>query len=138
MTKKTFINMRYIFPVMILIITASCGQGNKKAFQEYVGTYKTSDETSNCSIVLTVTSLKDGLHYAIKTNTREQGGRLEVTKSDSDVYLNFVGLLGSAPKEEVSGQYIDNKIVIQNYGNSMNQYILFSECDMKYIELLKQ
>jgi hypothetical protein len=48
-----------------------------------------------------------------------------------------VDLLGDNPKDEVSGLFNNDTIVIQNYGNAMNQYIVFSECGTKYIELVR-
>ena len=62
---------------------------------------------------------------------------MEITKIEQEVYLKFTGLLGTEPKDEIEGQYIDKTIVIQNYGSSMNQYLNFSECDIKYLEFFK-
>jgi len=128
--------MKYIFPVLILFIISSCGQPKKKEIPEYDGTYQT-DTAKGCLIDLVITLKNDGYHYQIKTNTREQEGLLTVTKTEQEVYLTFNGLLGIEPKDVIEGQYIDHKIVIQNYGSSMNEYLNFSECDIKYLELIK-
>ena len=123
--------------ILTLFIISSCGQTKKKDIQtEYTGTYKT-DTAKDCVIELIITSQSDGYHYKIKTSTREQEGLLEITKIEQEVYLKFIGLLGTEPKDEIEGQYTNKTIVIQNYGNSMNQYLNFSECDIKYLELLK-
>jgi len=127
--------MRNVLLILTLFIFSSCGQANKKAVQEYDGTYKTTDSTG-CSMEVVITSQSDGYHFKIKTTTKEQEGLLAVTKTDTEVYLRFTGLLGAEPKDEIEGQYIDHKIVIQNYGSSMNEYLNFSECDQKYIELI--
>ncbi|GEM_PF-1443983 len=133
---KTFSETSKIVLMMILITISSCGKSNKKDIQEFTGTYKL-DDNNNCFIELLVTSNKDDFHYRIKTNKLEKEGRLEITKNENEVYFKFIGLFGTEPKEEISGQYMDKKIVIQNYGNAMNEFTIFSECDMKYLELEK-
>ena len=129
--------MRNIFLILVLFIISSCGQAKKKDIvEDYSGTYKT-DASKGCAIELIITKQTDGYHYKIKTSTRNQEGLLEVAKIDQDVYFRFNGLLGIEPKDEIEVQYTNNTIVIQNYGSSMNQYLNFSECDIKYLELLK-
>ena len=139
---------------MMLLIISSCGQTTSNnttdqtkkdsissqansATQEYVGTYKTTDE-GNCTIEIAVTSLNNEYHYKIKSKSKNQEGIIDVTKSNGEVFFDFKGLIGADKKSTVSGQYMDNKIVIQNDGNAMNEYTYFSECDMKYIELSKK
>jgi len=128
--------MRNVLLILSFILLSSCGQANKKALQEYDGTYKTNNDT-NCPMVVVISSQSDGYHYRIKTSTTEQEGLLAITKTDQEVYLTFSGLLGAEPKNEIEGQYINKSIVIQNDGNSMNQYLNFSECNLKFIEFLK-
>ena len=127
--------MKNVLLILTLFIIASCGQPPKKVTEEYAGTYKT-DTTKGCSIELIITSQPDGYHYKIKTSIREQEGLLAITKSEQEVYLTFTGLLGTEPKDEIEGKFINHKIVIQNFGSSMNQYLNFSECDIKYLELI--
>ena len=134
--RKTFYDLGNISLIMLFFIVSSCGQVNKKNLQEYSGTYKTNDEKS-CPIEVIITSQNDGYRYKIKTSAREKEGRLEITKTGKEVYLKFIGLPGTKPNDEIEGQFINNTIAIQNYGNSMNEYIQFGECDSKYFELLK-
>lgn len=103
--------------------------------EDYSGAYKSND--SKCGLEVTIT-LKDGSYfYGFKTGKRKQNGKLEISQTDGGTYLSFKGLLGARPKTEIQGLYSDNKITIQNYGNSMNEYLRFRECDLKYIELAK-
>lgn len=146
MARKTFNDMKNISLIILLLIVFSCGPANSKEIkvrpvdnkklQEYVGTYKTDDEKS-CSMVLTITLQTNGLHYKIKTRSRNKEGRIKITKIGEEVYVNFVGLRGEKLKDEIEGVYEDHKITIQNYGNAMNRYTNFSECDLKYIVLEK-
>lgn len=39
---------------------------------------------------------------------------------------------------EIAGLYQGDKIIVQNYGNSMNEYEHFSQCGDKYLEFAKQ
>lgn len=121
--------------MMIFITISSCGKLNRKDNQEFTGIYKL--DNNNCFIELLITSNKDDFHYRIKTNKLEKEGRLEITKNENEVCFKFIGLFGTEPKEEISGQYMNKIIVIQNYGNEMNEFIRISECDMKYLELEK-
>ena len=103
--------------------------------EDYSGAYNSND--SKCGMDLTIT-LKEGSYlYRIKTGKKKQSGKMEITQTDGGTYLTFKGLLGARPKTEIQGLYSDNKITIQNYGNSMNEYLRFKECDLKYIELTK-
>ena len=145
MTKLKFINLRTISLFMLVLIMTACGQTTKtetpadqtaaKDTLGYSGTYKTNDAA--CPMDITISFVNNAYHYKIKTSKKEQEGQLDVTKSGEEVYFDFVGLHGSDPKSNISGQFMDNKIVIQNDGNAMNAYTNFSECDMKYIELSK-
>jgi hypothetical protein len=55
-------------------------------------------------------------------------GRLKKQKSNDVLYLTL-GKMG--------GMYAENKIQIQNYGNSMNEYEHFTQCDEKYLLFIK-
>ena len=127
---------RSILPLLVLFAISSIGQVPKKADLKYVGTYRTEDQKT-CPVALTITSKSDGYHYAIKIKNKVQVGRLKISKTKDEVYLNFIGLIAKKPKYEVEGQYIDNAVVIQNEGNAMNKFTIFGECDDKYIELKK-
>jgi len=73
--------------------------------------------------------------YHIKTSTREHAGAFSV----DDGYITFKGLFGDKSKIEVQGSYTEDEIVIQNYGNSMNPFTVFVECnDQKYLHLVKK
>jgi len=127
--------MKNVLLILALFIIASCGQPTKKVIREYAGTYKT-DTAKGCLIALIISLKPDGYHYKIKTSIREQEGLLAINESEKGVYFKFIGLLGTEPKDEIEGKYVDHRIVIQNYGNSMNEYLNFSECDIKYLELI--
>ncbi|HPQ53042.1 MAG TPA: hypothetical protein PK253_07300 [Spirochaetota bacterium] len=61
--------------------------------------------------------------------------RLAVDKDGEQVYLTFTGTLRSGDRSPVTGIYSGNAITIQNYGNSMNEYVCFTQCDGKYLRL---
>ncbi|MEI8203248.1 MAG: hypothetical protein WCH34_09570 [Bacteroidota bacterium] len=164
MKKNNLIKLSGITLVALVLMLASCGESKKTdsqnaqlnnndsakvttaaqqtsttanaEFQKYVGTYKSAAE-GNCSIEITVTAQNDGCHYNIKTKKKTQEGLIKITKSNDEVYFDFVGYKSSDKKQDVSAQFSNNSIVIENYGNAQNQYTNFSECDAKYIELPK-
>ncbi|WP_268846642.1 hypothetical protein [Flavobacterium aestivum] len=55
-------------------------------------------------------------------------GTVKKQKTDDVVYLAF---------GKMEGIYNENKIQIQNYGNSMNRYAHFTQCDEKYLSFIK-
>ncbi|RYJ37532.1 hypothetical protein NU08_3524 [Flavobacterium anhuiense] len=55
-------------------------------------------------------------------------GKVEKQTEDETVYLSF---------GKIGGIYETNKIQIQNYGNSMNEYAHFTQCGEKYLTFTK-
>lgn len=55
-------------------------------------------------------------------------GKVKKQKIDDVVYLSF---------GKMEGVYDVNKIQIQNYGNSMNEYTHFTQCEEKYLSFTK-
>jgi hypothetical protein len=98
------------------------------ADQEITGVYVlTSCENSRFKIKI---EKKAGayLFLIFDKNKIISKGKLKTEKSDDVIYLSF-GKMG--------GMYSTNKIQIQNYGNSMNEYEHFTQCDEKYLSFVK-
>ncbi len=55
-------------------------------------------------------------------------GKVQQQKEDGILYLSF---------GKVGGIYDTDKIQIQNYGNSMNEYVHFTQCGEKYLAFVK-
>ena len=121
------------------------------------GMYKTAD----CNISIKITKTKNGYEYFLKTNLRKVKGVATFSKNESgEKYLVLEGIKWdeyegdisneesdsikvSEPKEleipiGIDASYVKDTITIQNYGNSMNSYTKISECDLKYIQFIKQ
>jgi hypothetical protein len=140
---------------MILILSAasiSCG-GSKNSAQninesnpavserkmdkpDYSGIYRIAD-SKVCDIVITIKKDKNDYTYAINGTGVKSSGRLSVMKDDAETYIVFTSTKRSGDKTAIEGLYSGNKITIQNYGNSMNQYVCFQSCDAKYLEFVK-
>lgn len=109
----------------------------KKAVDEnYSGTYRLTD-AKVCNIIITIKKEKSDYSHAINGTGVNSSGRLGVVKDGSGTYLVFSGTKRSGDKTAVEGAYSDGKITIQNYGNTMNQYVCFKSCDAKYLEFVK-
>ncbi|PKL15630.1 MAG: hypothetical protein CVV49_20420 [Spirochaetae bacterium HGW-Spirochaetae-5] len=92
----------------------------KKAVDEnYSGSYRLTD-AKICNIVITIKKDKSDYTYAI-----------------NGTGVNSSGTKRSGDKTAVEGAYSNNTITVQNYGNSMNQYVCFKSCDAKYLEFVK-
>lgn len=57
-------------------------------------------------------------------------GKAEVSKTSSGGINVIMGNMG--------GLYVDGVLTIQNYGNSMNEFENFTQCEDKYLEFTKQ
>lgn len=55
-------------------------------------------------------------------------GKVKMEKEEGSLYLTF---------GKIDGLYENNKIQIQNYGNSMNEYVHFTQCEEKYLSFIK-
>jgi len=104
--------------------------------ENYSGTYRLTDAKA-CNILITIKNDKSEYSYAINGTGVKSSGKLGVVKEGSGIYLMFTGTKRSGDNTVVEGQYSGGKIVIQNYGNSINQYVCFKSCDAKYLEFEK-
>ena len=117
------------------------------------GTYTNSKETE-CKIQLIITKNGKEYFYKIKTDERLLNGKVSFYKNENEVYINFCGIEwaenngelneNGEPKDEnlklpigIEGLLNENEITIQNYGNSMNNYVKLYDCEDKYIVLKK-
>ncbi|MFC7345850.1 hypothetical protein ACFQO9_03830 [Chryseobacterium zhengzhouense] len=126
----------------------------KKIF-EIEGHYQLKKGNS-CKMNLTLYYQKNQLKYKLKTDTHEfsDDAEIELNEAEDGYYITFKNIewseyLGGLDNEgdpiekdlpipkEVSGTLYKDEIIIQNYGNSMNYYVVF-ECGDKYIELIKK
>lgn len=111
---------------------------------------------NSCKMNLTLYYQKNQLKYKLKTDTHEfsDDAEIELNEAKDGYYITFKNIewseyLGGLDNEgepiekdlpipkEVSGTLYKDEIIIQNYGNSMNYYMVF-ECGDKYIELIKK
>jgi hypothetical protein len=100
---------------------------------DYSGKYKLTD-AEVCNIVITIKKDQNDYTYTINGTGVQNSGKLSVVKDDAVTYLVFTGTKRGGDKSAIEGAYSDRKITIQNYGNSMNQYVCFKSCDAKYLE----
>jgi hypothetical protein len=102
----------------------------------YAGTYAVRD-TMVCPLSITIT--RQGPDYVFScSNGRTGQGTVKVSPKADATYFTFVGLKGDDPEEDVPALWQDSVLVIQNSGNSMNEYTRFGNCDAKYLELYRQ
>jgi hypothetical protein len=136
----------WLVPVMCVMIISCAVNGklftpvkeNKTvtAVADYSGIYEITDP-SVCSLTITISKNNMGYVYTLNAAGVRSTGKLKVEKEGEEIYLDFTATLRSGDKTSVTGMYSDNSIMIQNYGNAMNPYTCFKECDVKYLQLLK-
>jgi hypothetical protein len=145
-------NKALVFALVLVIGLFSCNSGseqstnsesdstvvsnNQKSANDYSGVYKTTVDNL-CQIILTITKDGQNFNYQIKFDNIEYAGKLLVENTDGETYFTFDGLIDDNKPKTVSGKLVDGSIMIQNYGNSMNEYHYFKKCDEKYLEFKK-
>ncbi|GGP39572.1 hypothetical protein GCM10009347_04070 [Shewanella algicola] len=99
--------------------------------------YYQSSVPTSCNIVVGLSQEDGQFEYKVTIDTRTAMGRFVKTGQQ----ITFSGLYASKSvgnsKIEVSALIHGDALVIQNFGNSMNPFTLFSECDDKYLSLVK-
>ncbi len=108
----------------------------KTAVTDYSGVYKTSGE-GICQIAITIIQNEQGIVYQIKGDKLDCVGKIIIEESDGNTYFSFDGKIAENAPKTISGQFINGTIMIQNYGNAMNEYHFFKQCDEKYLEFKK-
>lgn len=132
------------FILILAVSLTSCAENKQSARDikngstgtDYSGTYEITDP-SVCKLTITISKNNSGYVYTLNAAGVKSAGKLEVEKEGKEVYLNFTATLRSGDKTSVTGMYTDNAIMIQNYGNAMNPYTCFKECDVRYLQLVK-
>ncbi|RTE64270.1 hypothetical protein EH243_18275 [Amphritea opalescens] len=125
--------MKKLFYILICFTAVSgCSVLPKSSF-----VYYKSLEPESCNLVVGLSQEGDQLLYKVTTNARSAEGTL--MKRGQQIV--FSGLHASKSpgnlKIEVSALQQGDTLTIQNYGNSMNPFTLFSECESKYLSLVK-
>lgn len=109
---------------------------SKSIVADYSGIYKLSHDQV-CDIVITIKKDNSGYTYSITGKGVKNSGKISVVQDGESTYLAFTGTKRSGDKSAIEGAYSDGKIMIQNYGNAMNQYICFKQCDAKFLEFVR-
>lgn len=91
------------------------------------GIYLISDNKI-CNESIKIELKKDSFFIYEGVNLKGKG-IYKLIEDNSNTYLQM---------NSIEGLYKRDSIIIQNYGNSMNEFVLFSECDAKYLYFIKQ
>lgn len=101
----------------------------------FEGTYTVTDTTCGLSIIIT---RRDTSYFFECPSARARGPvRVWYNPGDPAPGLTFVGLRGDETRD-VSCVWEDNMLVMQNYGNAMNDYLFFPGCSGKYLTFRRQ
>jgi len=139
-----------IFAIAILFFTSSCNnapgnasngsQANPPAATQdtrnFSGSYRLVEDSS--AVITIKLALDAGVYtYIVSVDSKDYTGTVTIDKQDTDTYAVFDGIIEGNPAGAISGQLVDNSIIIQNYGNADNEYLYFKSCDSKYLHFVK-
>ncbi len=117
-------------------IINNAGAAEENNNYDYSGVYRITDK-SLCSLVIEIRKDNSDYVYSIHGSGEKSSGKVTFEKDVEEIYLTFTGTVRSGDKSAVTGAYADHTITIQNYGNSMNEYLCFKQCDAKYLQFVK-
>lgn len=127
----------------------------KEILDLLIGNYIPDEGCCSCTFELRFEKKNKKLKYRIKTNKRKINGIAKITIDENgyvfilfpiewDDYQGDMTLDTYEPYTGIKPQEVDmyfdpelKNIAFQNYGNAMNNYIIFDECDTKGISLNK-
>ena len=118
-----------------------------------VGNYTNDEEGSHCKFKLTLCVKNEKLKYYIETEKRKISGIAKMSiEENGSIFIifpiewddyqgdmtqdNYEKYTGEKPQQfDMSFDSEEKTLYFQNYGNAMNNYIIFDECDEKGISL---
>ncbi|MGY4385190.1 hypothetical protein ACVWYN_002226 [Pedobacter sp. UYP24] len=127
----------------------------RKNVEGYYVSEPMDGETENCALSVKIKNVKGQYFYAFNITGEIVHGKVKITKADDPKELGIVfkgvkwaennGYVSRNAQNEkfklpnaIEGVWSESGIMIQNYGNSMNNYLLFASCGQKYINLVKK
>ena len=130
-----------IYYLLLTVLALSCT--SQKVVKSNEGVYKvisiSNDGSPPCNLSLT---LKEDT-YEFKGVTTAKG-KYSLGNEGSEKFIIFLGLKYGETDDryqnedrDVSGSVLQDTIIIQNYGNSINDFITLRACDEKYIYLVR-
>lgn len=123
--------------LFFLLFLLSCT--TKKNQNNNVAIYKAElvESEKACDLQLVLNEPKRTYLFSGVLNA--DGSYIKLRIGGTDI-ITFNGLdyLEYDEKAKVSGHILQDTIIIQNYGNSMNEYTKINGCEEKYIYLVKQ
>ena len=133
----------FIF-ISVFYIGNSVGKKNKnKTVLEGYYVSIATDGNETCKMTIEIQNYFRGNYkYILKTEKRDLKGRLQLSFDKNGYVAYFKGIKFNEPRKGFENEYIsasvhNDTIKIQNYGNSMNNYLQINECDQKFIYLVK-
>lgn len=111
--------------------------GNTDKSADFSGIYKT-DDAKGCAFSIELKKDGKSYHFAFKGEGIDNSGKAFIDPVDGKDYISFDSRIGSNEAGTISGEIQAGAIMIQNYGNSINEYHFFKMCDSKYLEFKKQ
>lgn len=150
----------WYFALVIALVACSTspkGETSEEKQYDITGTYEMErEESEDCAMKLVITEERGKYHFHLTTTNRDMIGELIIDEEDGELTLILPDIVWDDFKEDALDDDIEgvnkpqildlefyfdkevNSLNMQNYGNSMNSYIVFSECGGKFIELKKK
>ncbi|MDA6068145.1 hypothetical protein NJT12_00810 [Flavobacterium sp. AC] len=90
--------------------------------------------------IATFTKNESGEKYIVLEGIKWDDYEGDISREDENDSIADSKTASAEPEIPVGidASYVKDTLTIQNYGNSMNSYTKISECDRKYIQLIKK
>lgn len=120
--------MRNIILLLSIIPTIILSQSKKNSI---IGEYISSKESfCNPEVIISIKStLTAKYNYTIYKNCKKiSNGKLQINENENQKIFVM---------KNIAGIFRNDSIIIENYGNSMNNYLNFKNCGTKYLYFVK-
>lgn len=107
---------------------------NTKFDETLVGKF-VADKSCVCNLTITISYENNGSNYVIENGKSTAKGAAQIDNSRGDTYLILKKVDGAKDLEVLAAA---DHMTMENYGNSMNKFNFFENCDCKYIEFARQ
>ena len=119
--------------IKFILFTILFFTAGKSFSQIYDGRYSVISSDS-CDIRFTLTGNK----YNATVAKKAYSGMIKFSSSNgASGELKLIGLKSNYPEQDINLRYEDGTLFIQNYGNSMNEFVQFKDCSDKFIIMKK-
>ena len=154
-TSSNYVQAGAVLPGIKTNVSSLHRHNQSKEIEGYYISEPMDGETESCNISLNIKKVQGRYTYNLNISGHVFKGKVKLTEADNPKERGIIfqgvkwaennGDISRTAKQvklklpdSIEGVWSESGIIIQNYGNSMNNYMQIASCGQKYINLVKQ